>query len=170
MGVVYFLCRDLNESGKYFAEYLEDVSELGDTSRMVVALNNMSAWNEASGDSLMADNYARRAVDLCEGLDDSALYARTYLNMSSFLINAGRLSEAESYLMEVRPYLREDPEKWGHYCLNRYAVNMALRDTASAVVCLKEAVDWYGKREFEYDLLDAYSRLVGILEETGDVS
>ena len=47
---------------------------------------------------------------------------------------------------------------------------MALRDTASAVVCLKEAVDWYGKGEFEYDLLDAYSRLVGILEETGDVS
>ena len=169
LGAVYFQCGDYDEAGKYFRKYMDAAAISEDSTKYITALNNMSAWSFISSDTASALRLAHEATALCRNIPDTDLRARTYLNMSSLMINSGHYTEAEAWLDSASSCLTT-PEKYGHYWLNRNVISLKDNDTAEAVSFLRKSVNAYSQGEYSLDLLDGYDRLVRILSATGDTA
>ena len=169
LGAIYFMCHDYEGADEWFRKYARKAIELEDSTRIAVALGNLSAYSYAAGDTLRAVTLQKDAIDMSIAVSDTSLIARNYLNMAALSINMERYDDARHYLSEARPYL-SDTEKEGHYYLNLYVLSRAEGDTDAALSYLRMAIESYGKGEFDRDLLDCYVRLVGILDEEGKES
>lgn len=144
LGAVYFQCGDYDEAGKYFRKYMDAAPISEDSTKYITALNNMSAWSFISSDTASALRLAHEATALCRNIPDTDLRARTYLNMSSLMINSGHYTEAEAWLDSASSCLTT-PEKYGHYWLNRNVISLKDNDTAEAVSFLRKSVNAYSQ-------------------------
>lgn len=55
MGILYHICKDYEKSKACFSKYAENASELNDSLRMVLALNNSAAFEHAMSDSVKSE-------------------------------------------------------------------------------------------------------------------
>lgn len=133
LGVVYFTCRQYDRAYEWFTRYTDGARMAGDTSRMVLGLNNSA-------------------------VRDTSKLCKVYLNNVSLYLMSGDLQAAASTLETVKPLLRK-PDETGLYYQDEGLLLMAAGRLDEAATALGKAISAFGTGEYGSKIQHCYGIL-----------
>lgn len=147
LGAVYYICKDLETSHKYFQMFANGARAQRDSVRLIYALNN-SAQHSRPKDMDKAISLYLESIRLCKAINDSSLLGLVYLNIADTYIENGELDKAERSIMDAAPLVKS-VDNCGHYYRSLGILRMLQGNTEDAILNLNKAVDSYSCGEFE---------------------
>lgn len=169
LGMVFHLCRNMEQSKLYFSMYIEGVKKHNDSSRLVYALNNAAVLENALRDSVKTRKLIEESMSIASSLQDTTVLCQVCLNSVGMSMNVGMFETAWRYLKKVVPFVGDNIEYKGRYYQYKGLLNMADGNYDAAVTCLDSAVYFYSQGEFMMRLQDCYAKLEAVYSASGDV-
>lgn len=167
LGVVYFACRQYDKAYEWFTRYTEGARLAGDTSRMVLGLNNSAVLAYTLRDTLKARKLFHESSFLSSAVRDTSKLCKVYLNDISLYLLSGDLNAAAKTLQTVKPLLRK-PDEIGLFYQNEGLLMMASGRLDEAVAALEKAIEVFGRGEFGSKIQHCYGILQSIYALKGE--
>lgn len=169
LGMVFHLCKDLDQSKKFFSLYIDGVKRHNDSSRLVYALNNAAVLENALRDTVKTRKLIEESMKVSTALRDTSVMCQVYLNSVGISMNVGLFGDAWKYLDDVKPLVGDNVEYTANYYRYRGMLNMFGGDYAAAAADLDSAIYYYSQGEFMMNLQDCYAKLEVAYASSGDV-
>lgn len=167
LGVVYFTCRQYDRAYEWFTRYTDGARMAGDTSRMVLGLNNSAVLAYTLRDTLKARTLIRESGFLSSAVRDTSKLCKVYLNNVSLYLMSGDLQAAASTLETVKPLLRK-PDETGLYYQDEGLLLMAAGRLDEAAAALGKAISAFGTGEYGSKIQHCYGILQRIYAMKGE--
>ncbi|HIT48738.1 MAG TPA: hypothetical protein IAC34_04515 [Candidatus Coprenecus stercoripullorum] len=148
LGVVYYVCREYEESGAYFDKYAEGARKLNDTSRIVAAINNSALLSNTLKDTVKTSKLIQESINLCSQQKDTVRLGKVYLNVFETYISMGDIEKAEECLEMAKRYItsREDI---GTYYMKSGIFEAYRSNREEAITMLNKALEYFDKGELD---------------------
>ena len=182
LGVVYFTCRQYDRAYEWFTRYTDGARMAGDTSRMVLGLNNSAVLAYTLRDTLKARTLIRESGFLSSAVRDTSKLCKVYLNnVALYLMSknknnlynnthnqmSGDLQAAASTLETVKPLLRK-PDETGLYYQDEGLLLVAAGRLDEAAAALGKAISAFGTGEYGSKIQHCYGILQRIYAMKGE--
>lgn len=167
LGVVYFTCRQYDKAYSWFTKYTDGARRIGDTSKMVLGLNNSAVLAYVLRDSLKAQKLIGESEFLSSAIRDTSKLCKIYLNDISLYLSTGDLSSAAEALEAVKPLLKK-PDEYGQYYQNLGIYYASIGDYDNGIDALNASIDTFGCGEFVTKIQHSYGILQNIYALKGD--
>ena len=167
LGVVYFTCRQYDRAYEWFTRYTDGARMAGDTSRMVLGLNNSAVLAYTLRDTLKARTLIRESGFLSSAVRDTSKLCKVYLNNVSLYLMSGDLQAAASTLETVKPLLRK-PDETGLYYQDEGLLLVAAGRLDEAAAALGKAISAFGTGEYGSKIQHCYGILQRIYAMKGE--
>lgn len=161
LGVVYFTCRQYDRAYEWFTRYTDGARMAGDTSRMVLGLNNSAVLAYTMKDTLKARKLFRESSFLSSAVRDTSKLCKVYLNDISLYLLSGDLKSAAKTLESAKPLLRK-PDEIGLYYQNEGLLQMAAGHPDEAIAALEMAISAFSNGEYASKIQHCYGILQSI--------
>lgn len=158
LGVVYFTCRQYDRAYEWFTRYTDGARMAGDTSRMVLGLNNSAVLAYTLRDTLKARTLIRESGFLSSAVRDTSKLCKVYLNNVLLYLMSGDLQAAASTLETVKPLLRK-PDETGLYYQDEGLLLMAAGRLDEAAAALGKAISAFVTGEYGSKIQHCYGIL-----------
>lgn len=167
LSAIYFMCKDTATSEMYIQQSLKEAQDIGDTSAMLIALNNMAIYNSDT-DSTISYYCLSEAIALATATDDTLHLCKIQQNGCSISMNNGNVSKARKYLEESLPYLCNE-ELHGDYYYNRARIEIMEGNADAAIHSLDTAVSYYSFGEFDISLQYCHLLMNELYRSAGNI-
>lgn len=167
LGVVNFTCRQYDKAYEWFTRYTDGARMAGDTSRMVLGLNNSAVLAYTLRDTTKARKLFHESSFLSSAVRDTSKLCKVYLNDISLYLLSGDLDAAAKTLKTVKPLLRK-PDETGLFYQNEGLLHMASGRLDEAVDALEKAISVFGSGEFSSKIQHCYGILQSIYAQKGE--
>lgn len=167
LGIVYFTCRQYDKAFKWFTRYTDGARETGDTSKMVLGLNNSAVLAYTLRDTLKAQTLISESGFLSSAIKDTSKLCKVYLNNISLYLLTGDLKSAAKTLEDVKPLLRKTDEI-GQYYQNEGLFQMATGNPEKGIEALEKSIEAFSHGEYGNKIQHCYGILQNIYAFQGD--
>lgn len=167
LGIVYFTCRQYDKAFKWFTRYTDGARETGDTSKMVLGLNNSAVLAYTLRDTLKAQKLISESGFLSSAIRDTSKLCKVYLNNISLYLLTGDLKSAARTLEDVRPLIRKTDEK-GQYYQNEGLFQVASGNLEKGIEALEKSIEAFSHGEYGNKIQHCYGILQKVYALEGD--
>lgn len=191
LGIVNYFCKNYENSNKYFLKCADEARKLKDSTRLLLALNNLAAYeHNEKQDTAKARSLIREGISISKNIDDTTNLFKMYLNLTDSYLSTHETEKAENIIGLIKNMASNIQQKGlyyfeaGSYCFYLGQYNEAITAIDSAIFYLRQGefdqkiqqclnIQWlsyYATSNYEkaYDDVIAYINLENKLAK-GDV-
>lgn len=167
-GIVYYFCKDYDNSNFYFSKCADEARKNGDSLRLTLALNNLAAYeNNERTDTAKARSLIREGIHICESMKDTANLFKMYLNLANSYLGTYEPEKAGSVIKQIEGMAGNIQQK-GLYYFQLGGYHYYLGEYDHAVSALDSAIHYLSQGEFNQKTLQCLNMLWLSYSSVGD--
>lgn len=168
LGIVYYFCKDYENSNFYFTQCADEARNTGDSLRLTLALNNLAAYeNNERTDTAKARSLIREGIHICENMKDTANLFKMYLNLANSYLGTYEPEKAGAIIGHIKDMAGNIQQK-GLYYFQLGGYHYYLEEYDEAVSALDSAIYYLSQGEFDQKILQCLNMLWLSYSSVGD--
>lgn len=148
LGIVYYFCKDYDNSNLYFTKCAEQARHMNDSLRLMLALNNLAAFeNNEKADTSKARDLIREGISISREMKDSASLFKMYLSLANSYLGTQEPEKAGTVISQIREMAGNIQQK-GMYYFQLGGYHYFLGQYREAINAIDSAMFYLGQGEF----------------------
>lgn len=148
LGIVNYFCKDYDNSNFYFTKCAEEARKLKDSTRLMLALNNLAAFeNNEKADTAKARSLIREGIRISKEMNDSANLFKMYLNLANAYLSTQESEKAGTVIRQIKEMAKNIQQK-GMYYFQLGGYHYYLGQYQEAVNAIDSAIYYLEQGEF----------------------
>lgn len=155
LGIVNYFCKEYDQAISYFKRCASEAEAAGDSLRLLVALNNLAAYeNNERADTAKARTLIRESISMCAKMGDSTRLFTMYMNLANSYLSTHQAQQAGNVVAQLKPLASDIRQKGLYHFLNGGCF-FYMEDYPEAIEEMKKAIGYFEQGEFHQKLRSA---------------
>lgn len=149
LGIVNYFCKNYSNSNFYFTKCAEESKRLKDSTRLLLALNNLAAYeNNERQDTAKSRSLIREGISLSKSMNDTTNLFKMYLNLTNSYLSTHEAGKAGE-IIEIIKEMAGNIQQKGLYHFQKGGYYFYLGKYREAISAIDSAIYYLSQGEFD---------------------